>query len=207
MKRLCYILFCFNVFGLFAQNQINDENIKTLIEKYSPNLDLKCNIIVKIEVEGMNIPNQQVYVEFRKNKKTIVKGKGLALLPKKGFVNQFNELFSTPLHAIFLSRKKNNLIYKLVSLDQKSDWITADIIFDEQSFLIYEATLNTRKNGTFHIIHSYSNNIYPSKSIITFSIKEFKITLKFIGRKQNVINQQKTDKDVNGKITLLYTYL
>lgn len=207
MKKTIYIVLLITTFGVIAQNQIVDENINALIEKYSSDLLIKCDIDIKIDVEGMVIPDKQIYVEFEEGKKPIVKGKGLALLPKKGIVGQFNELFSTSLQAIFLSKKGNNLVYKLVSLDQKSDWITADIIFDENSLLIYEATINTRKQGTFYSEHFYNDTIFPSKSIITFNIKKFSIPLKFVGRNDNSPKNQKKDKEVLGKITLMYTYL
>ncbi len=170
-------------------------------------MDVKCNIDIKIDVEGMVIPDKQIYVEFEEGMKPIVKGKGLALLPKKGIVGQFNELFSTLLQPIFLSRKGNYLIYKLVALEQNSDWITADIVFDEESLLIYEATINTRKQGTFYSKHYYDTTIYPSKSIITFNIKKFNIPIKFLGRNENASKHEKKDKEVLGKITLIYSYL
>ena len=207
MIKTIYIVLFFATFGLLAQNQIADENINTLIEKYSSDLTIKCDIDIKIDVEGMVIPDKQIYVEFEEGSKPIVKGKGLALLPKKGIVGHFKELFSTPLQPIFLSKKGNNLVYKLVSLEQKSDWITADIEFDENSFLIYKATINTRKQGTFYSEHFYKDNIFPSKSIITFNIKKFNIPLKFVGRSDNTTKTQLKDEEVLGKITLMYTYL
>jgi len=207
MKKVIYIVLLFTSFGLLAQNQFADENINALIEKYSSDLAIKCDIDINIDVEGMVIPDKQIYVEFEEGKKPIVKGKGLALLPKKGIVGQFNELFTTLLQPIFLSKKGNYLVYKLVSLEQNSDWITADIVFDESSLLIYEATINTRKQGTFHSEHFYNDNIFPSKSIITFNIKKFNIPLKFVGRSDNTSKHQKKDKEVLGKITLMYTYL
>lgn len=208
MRNLIYILCVFNVFGLFSQNQ-NDENIKKLIAQYTNKPQSKCEIIVKIDVEGMSIPDKKITVDFNGTGKPKVKGEGLALLPKKGTVDQLSKLLTTPLQAIYLSKIKNNLVYKLVSLDQKSDWITADVVFDEKNFLIYNSTVNTRKFGTFYTENFYDDagSIYPSKSVITFDIKKFKIPLKFIGRQQNVSKNQKEDEDVKGKITLNYTYL
>jgi hypothetical protein len=206
MRQLIYIWSFLNIFGLFAQDQ-HDQNIQTLIDQYTVKPDLKCEIDVKVEVEGMNIPDKKIFVEFEKDKKPKVKGKGLALLPKKGTVDQFYKLLSSPLQAIFLSKSEHNLMYKLVSLDSKSDWITADIIFDERSFLIYESDISTRKFGSFRTKHTYDDNIYPSKSVITFDIKKFKVPLKFIGREQNISTPPKRDNNVLGKITLLYKYL
>lgn len=207
MKNLFYILFIFYGFGTWAQDIQEEDPMDLLIAKYSSKLDIKCDIEVKIDVEGMVIPDKQIYVEFNDGKKPIVKGKGLSLLPKKGIVGQFNELLSTPLQAIFLSKKGEDLIYKIVSLDQKSDWITADIRFDEDNLIIHEATINTRKQGTFFTEHFYKESKYPSKSIIKFNIQKFSIPLKFVGRAEKSTKEKNNDKEVLGTITLLFTYL
>ncbi len=207
MKPFLYILIGLNFFTLFAQNNL-DENINALIDQYTAKPELKCNIIVKIEIEGMHIPDKKIYAEFKKDEKPVIKGEGLALLPKKGTINQFREILSSPLQAIYLSKINNNLVYKLVSLDEKSDWITVDIIFNENTNLIYESTVNTRKFGTFHTVNSYNDQIYPSTSIITFDIKKFKIPLKFVGREQSnsAYSDQNDNEEIEGKIILTYQY-
>ncbi len=207
MKLWLYILISLKFIIVFAQND-HDKKINALINQYTGNPDLKCEIIVKIVIEGMHIPDKKIYAEFKKDEKPIIKGEGLTLLPKKGTISQFNELLSSPLQAIYLSKIKNNLVYKLVSLDQKSDWITADIIFNEDTNLIYESIVNTRKFGAFHTVNLYKDHIYPSRSTITFDVKKFKIPLKFVGREQSIssYSDQNKDENVKGKIILLYKY-
>lgn len=207
--RIKFFIFLLFPFGMvFSQNQ-HDENIQALMEQYAANSNspLQCEILVQVDVEGMYIPDKTVTVDFSNDKKPIIKGEGLALLPKKGTINQFKEMLSSPLQAIFLSKIDNKFLYKLVSLDENSDWITADIQFDANSNLIYETSINTRKYGAFHTLNSYDNNIYPSKSIITFDVKKFKLPLKFIGRKQTANSAASEDENVLGKITLLYKYI
>lgn len=207
MRVSIYIMIVLWTFGLYAQNDVEGDHINLLIEKYSKEMELKCEIDIKIDVEGMVIPDKQVYYEKRKDQEPIIIGKGLTLLPKKGFIGQFNELFTTPLQPIFLSKRGENVVYKLVSLDPQSDWITADIEFGEYSLLIYDATITTRKQGTFYSVHQYENEIYPSKSVITFDTKKFKIPLKFIGRSEKAPDLVEQDKNVKGMITLWYKYL
>ena len=124
-----------------------------------------------------------------------------------GMINQFKELLSSPMQAIYLSKRQNNLVYKLVSLDPNSDWITADIVFNENSLLIYESTITTKKFGAFHTANVYNDKMYPSQSVITFNIKKFKVPLKFIGRTIDASDQPESNEEVLGKITLSYTYL
>lgn len=206
MRNLLYILIFMRAFNLFSQATY-DENIEALIDQYTVKPELQCEILVQVAVEGMSIPDKKIFVDFKNRDKPKVQGEGLALLPKKGTVDQFSELLSSPLQAIYLSKRKSNLVYKLVSLDQNSDWITADIIFDEKTFVIYESLVNTRKLGSIRTEHRYEAGIYPSSSVITFDIKKFRIPLKFIGREQRIADYPKKDENVQGKITLTYTYL
>ena len=206
MKKRFYLIFIFSFTIMHGQSH-TDEYIKALVDQYADKPELKCEILVQVDVDGMHIPDKKITVTFEKDKNPKVKGEGLALLPKKGSIDQFSKLLSSPFQAIFLSDSDENLQYKLVSLDSKNDWITADITFDKKSFLIYESVVNTQKHGSFQALHSYDNEIYPSKSIITFDIKKFKIPLKFIGRERSISKYPKNDENVHGKITLWYTYL
>ena len=208
MRWFIYIMiFIFPITGM-AQNELELEAIDKLINKYSEIIEVKCEVNINIDVDGMMIPDKQVSVEIVKDKAPKIEGKGLTLLPKKGFIGQFKELFDTPLQPIFLSRRGANVVYKLVSLDAKSDWVTADIEFGEQSLLIFSAAITTRKHGTFFTMHEYEDGTFPKSSLITFDIEKFKIPLKFIGRSEDIpIVEESNGKNTTGRITLTYTYL
>ena len=193
--------------GFVHGQALNDPYILALKSKYDVDIDLKCEIRVLIDVEGMVIPDKEVFVEFSKDGKTRVEGKGLSLLPKRGTVEQFKTLLTTPMQAIFLSKRGNNRVYKLVSLDPSADWITADIVLDPQALLIYESTVNTRKHGTFTTINQYDTGEYPSRTTVSFEVKKFNLPLKFIGSEQSEEVSKGTDEEVTGTVILEYTYL
>lgn len=197
------------LFGFAASvaQELTDENILRLKSKYDIQTDLKCQILIRIDVEGMVIPDKEVYVEFSQDRKTRVQGKGLSLLPKRGTVEQFRNLLSTPMQAIFLSEKGDYLVYKLVSLDPSSDWITADIVFDPVALLIYESVVNTRKHGTFTTLNQYGSGAYPTRTEVSFEVRKFNLPLKFIGGEQNAQSTPKKDLDRKGNVILEYTYL
>jgi len=184
-----------------------DEPMEQLRLQYSELLFLKCEVLIQVDVEGMNIPDKKLYVEFMGDQKPKIKGEGISLLPKRGMADQFRTLLNSSMQAIFLSKRGNNLVYKLVSLDASSDWITADLVFDENSYLIYESVVNTRKFGTFTSEHSYSDQIYPSRSEVSFDLKKFKLPLKFIGSEKSSSTFPDKDENIKGKISLTYTYL
>jgi len=204
--KLLIAITCFLSLPLFGQ-QIVDENIQNLIDTYTNEAQLTCEITVNIQVEGMQIPEKTIFVDFEEGKTPKIEGKGLALLPKKGTINQFQELLNTDLQAIPMGERNGNLVYKLVALDEASDWVTADVTFDKETYHIYEAFVNTRKYGTFKAVHKYDKGKYPTESIITFNVKKFKLPLKFIGRQSKMLEVPETDEQTEGVILLQYNYL
>lgn len=206
MKALLGIVL-FMISGLMPAQSVDDEYILGLKSKYNVDIDLKCEIRVSINVEGMVIPDKEVYVEFSKDGKTRVQGKGLSLLPKRGTVEQFKTLLTTPMQAIFLSKRGENLVYKLVSLDPSADWITADIVLDPEALLIYESIVNTRKHGTFTTVNQYDSGDYPSRTEVSFEVKKFNLPLKFIGSEQSKESSKDANEEVNGTVILEYNYL
>ncbi len=206
MKTLLAI-WLFMISGVLVGQTMSDENILRLKSKYDVDIDLKCEIRVRINVDGMVIPDKEVYVEFSKDGKTRVQGKGLSLLPKRGTVEQFKTLLTTPMQAIFLSKRGKNMVYKLVSLDPSADWITADIVVDPEALLIYESVVNTRKHGTFTTVNQYDTGDYPSRTEVSFEVKKFNLPLKFIGSEQSREASKDTDQEVNGTVILEYKYL
>ena len=206
MKNISILLWLLWVSPALCQSGL-DEPMEQLRLQYNQSVSLKCEVLIQVDVEGMNIPDKRVVVEFRGDEQPKVQGEGLSLLPKKGMVDQFRKLLNSSMQAIFLSKRGHNLVYKLVSLDANSDWITADLVFDESSFLIYESVVNTRKFGTFTSLHTYSDHLYPDRSEVTFDVKKMKLPLKFIGSEQRTGNFPAKDENVKGRIILSYTYL
>jgi len=67
--------------------------------------------------------------------------------------------------------------------------------------------VNTRRFGTFTSEHIYADKKHPSKSIVKFDGKKFKLPLRFIGSEQTSRAYPENDEPVKGKITLTYSYL
>jgi hypothetical protein len=184
----------------------HDPYIASLVQQYSDSLEINCDVYIEIDVEGITVPPKTVNLRFE-NGEPQISGQGIALLPKKGIVNQFNDLLNEEFQAIYLSKRGSNRIYKLVSLDDTSDWITADIEFDENKLLVTAATINTRKFGSFRLINSYENFKYPSKTEINFNLKKFKLPIKFLGRADATYAGKGEPEITEGKVYLSYTYL
>jgi hypothetical protein len=194
------ILFIFNGFCLKAQTELAD-NLK---KKYTLNRGFETMVNISIDVPGLTIPPKDISVFYEKGKKPQIKGKGILLLPKKGFFNQFSDLLEVQAHWILLEEKEDLVIYKLVSLDPKSDWVTADLKISIASLHIDEINLTTKESGVYLIKHSYAKGVFPTATEISFLTNKFNIPLKFLG-KSNIKNVKDKDGKVKGKIILKFT--
>lgn len=195
-----FILFLVNCFLVKAQTELA-ENLK---KKYDIKIGFETMVNISIDVPGLKIPPKDISVLYEKGKKPQIKGKGILLLPKKGFLNQFSELLNVPAHWILLEEKGDFLSYKLVSLDPKSDWVTADLKISKANLHIDEINLTTKESGVYLIKHSYRNGVFPTETEISFLTNKFNIPLKFFG-KSNIKNIKDKTGKVKGKILLKFT--
>jgi hypothetical protein len=189
-----------NCFGVKAQTELAD-NLK---KKYTINRGFQTMVNISIDVPGLTIPPKDISVVYEKGKKPQIKGKGILLLPKKGFLNQFSDLLDVQAHWILMEEKGDLLGYKLVSLEPKSDWVTADLKISKANLRIDEINLTTRESGVYLIKHSYGKGVFPTATEISFLTNRFNIPLKFLG-KSNIKNIKDKDGKVKGKIVLKFS--
>ncbi len=203
MKKTLLILsiFLFSL-PLLAQEEV----LKQLQERYEIPNGLSTEIIVVVDVPGINIPPKEATLTYEVGKPSKIKGDGLLFFPKKGLFEEFKNILNEPHHIIPLGESEFYLRYKLVALNQKSDWITADIDVSKSDPKIEKMMLTTRKNGDFEILHSYEIGPYPVKTVINFESERFSIPLKFMGKKE-LIPEELEGKDVKGTITITYKNL
>lgn len=184
--------------------QTSDPFIDTLIQKQQENKYLECQVLVEVDVRGIDIPNKQIYVKIEEGGKPKIKSKGLLVFPKKGLFGQMDELFQKDFQAIFMGENQDSLKYKFVSLDEQSDWITADVLFTKTDYQIHRMKVNTRENGEFKIQHKYQPNGIPESSAISFNVSNSKLPLKFLGRKSKEQGFDASEIS-EGKVNLIYT--
>ncbi len=170
--------------------------LKQLQERYKIQNGFKSTVNIQIDVPGIIAPTKTIEIYAENGKAPKIKGDGIILLPKKGFVLQFSELLTIPVHWIYIDSKGDFDYYKLVSLDPKSDWVTSDIKIKVSEYRIEELNLATRDAGGLLISHRYEKGNYPVRSEISFETDRFNIPLKFMGK-----SDFSEVKDSNGKVS------
>lgn len=191
------------VFGLLlaklslAQPPVLD----ALKERYALPNGFAATVTVSLDVPGITAPDKTIEIQSKNGKGLKVKGEGLILLPKKGLIRQFNDLLNGQVHWIETGANPNYFEYKLVSLDNKSDWVTADVQINKADPRIDQVVLTTRDAGIFTLDHSYSGERYPAETEVAFETSKFSVPLKFLGKTDRESGLDSTEL-VTGKIVI-----
>ncbi len=201
--RYALIIVVFLVF-IWPMAKAQTDIVQALKDRYDIPNGLEADLKIEVEVPGINIPAKSAHVLYEKGKASKITGKGLLFFPKKGLMEEFQSILNEPHHIIPLEETEEKIKYKMVSLDQKSDWVTADIVVSIQDPRIESMLLTTRKNGDFDISHHYGDGPYPIRTQVQFESERFSIPLKFMGKKE-LIPEELEGKNVSGKIVISYS--
>ena len=170
---------------------------------------LSCTLEIELDIPGLNMPNKEVYLELEKDKKPKIKSKGLILIPKRGLIGQYSDLLNVPSQTILMESKGDTTVYKVVSLDNTTDWVTVDFKVTETDAKIHSQIISTRKNGVYEISHVYGEDqsVFPEMSMIQFEAMPVKLPLKFIGKSTDTGHLFNDDGPISGKVYLYYSEL
>jgi len=210
MKLAYRILFLLFVLLFNQQNTRAQlpEVLTRILKEDTAFYSLSCKLEIEVDVTGLNMPNKEIELSLEKGKKPKIKGKGLIILPKRGILGQYREFLSVPIQAIPMETKGDTSVYKIVSLDNKTDWVTVDLELTESDARVHSLLIATRKNGEFMVYHYYPENLdfFPEKTVIEFEAMPLKLPLKFLGK--NAGNEpflKEQDGPVKGKVNLFYS--
>lgn len=168
---------------------------------------LSCKLKIEIDVQGLQMPEKEIELILEKGKKPKIKSKGLIILPKRGIIGQYRDFLAIHCQTIRLTNNGDTTIYKIVSLDKKTDWVTVDVEVTETDARVHSLLISTRKNGEFKVNHFYGakQQIFPELTVIEFEAMPLKLPLKFLGQSNKTKQQFNKDGPVNGKVNLFYS--
>lgn len=209
MKRqLIIVLFVFVSFLVSENTQAQLPDILQQVLKADTSYNaVRCKIKIHIDVAGLKIPDKEIAMELEKGKEPKIKSEGMVFFPKRGIIGQYHEFLQTNCQAILTEEKPDTLVYKLVSLDKTTDWVTVDLKISKRDTRVHEMVISTRKNGEFFIKHKYNRGlvVFPEKTEISFEAMPVKFPLKFMGQKNAEPSIINSDEPVNGRVFLHYS--
>jgi hypothetical protein len=162
---------------------------------------------ISLDVPGVNMPDKTIELTLEKGKKPKIKAKGITVLPRHGIIGQYREFLKVDCQSIPLREEGDTIVYKVVSLDKKTDWTTVDFTLTKSDAKIHSMLISTRKNGEYLVHHFYGpdSGNFPVQTEISFEALPLKLPLKFMGkqeRKDLVIEEK---GPLTGKVFLVYS--
>ena len=145
---------------------------------------ISCKIDIKLDVPGLNMPEKTIELKLEKGKKPKIKSSGIIILPKHGIIGQYREFLETDCQAIPIRENEDTIVYKVVSLDEKTDWVTVDVAVTQSEVRIHSMLISTRKSGEYLVRQFYGPELeyFPEQTEISFEAVPLKLPLKFMGK-------------------------
>jgi hypothetical protein len=206
--RNCIFLFLtFLIVPGSVRAQELPELLRKVLQTDTSYHSISCKIAIEVDVPGLNIPEKSVELNLEKGKEPKIKSKGLIILPKRGIIGQYSEFLDLACQAIPMSENGDTILYKVVSLDKKTDWVTVDVSVTQSDAKVHSMLISTRKAGEYLVRHFYGaeQTVFPEKTVISFEAMPLKLPLKFMGQQDNMDPQLDQDGPVTGKVILRYS--
>lgn len=169
---------------------------------------LSCKINIELDVPGLSMPAKEIELKQEKGKKPKIKGEGITILPRHGIIGQYHEFLELDCQAIPISESGDTIVYKVVSLDKRTDWVTVDFELTQVDAKIHSMLISTRKNGEYLVRHKYGSDtdLFPDQTEISFEAVPLNLPLKFLGKQEGMeLSLDDKNGPVTGKIMLRYS--
>ncbi len=176
-----------------------------LVEKYT------ADILVKIDVEFVNIEERKAKVFFEKPDKFEIKSTGILLLPKKGVEMDYLKLFSSEFTAIdekteIVSGVQARLI-KIIPMGSELDIVLAQVWIDEGNLRIVRMKTYTKSSGSYSIDFNYNNNPFdlPAAIRVEFDVKNMSLPSTLTGDLESLSKKLDSKGVTKGIVSIEYS--
>jgi hypothetical protein len=206
-RTLILILVLLFTTGKARSQQQLPELLQRVLKTDTSYNSVSCKINIHVEVPGLKMPDKAIELNVEKGKEPKIKSKGMIILPKRGILGQYREFLDLNCQAILITELADTVVYKLVSLEKSTDWVTVDLKVTKTDARVHEMIISTRKNGEFKMNHRYKpgSSVFPETTVISFESMPVKFPLKFMGQQSSEQSLLNSDEPVNGKVWLRYS--
>ena len=183
------------------------ELLQSVLKTDTAYQSISCKIEIRLDVPGLSMPDKEVELRLEKGKKPEIKSEGITILPKHGIMGQYREFLEVDCQVIPIREQADTIVYKVVSLDRRTDWVTVDLGLTKSDAKIHWMLISTRKNGEYLVQHYYGfdSALFPEQTEISFESIPLKLPLKFMGKQEGLERLTEDKGPVTGKIILLYS--
>ena len=189
--------------NLFSQDA--SQSIAELMAKMNRITDYSADAVIKSDIPLIKILAVRATIYFKQKDKFRIVSKGIAILPKQGFVDiskllsNMNEYTSMIAGYDNVSNIKAQII-TIFPVNDTSDLILAKLWVNTDRDIILKSQITTRSSGTVTIEYSYkTQNEFglPDSMVFIVDVKKFKIpkgVATDINRSSSVDELKKTAK-------------
>jgi len=207
--RIITLLLC-GQFGVWL-NEARADELPEILQKVLTSdtayQSISCRIIVELDVPGLSMPEKEIGLRLEKGKKPTIESEGITILPRHGIIGQYRDFLDLECQVIPVGENGDTLVYKVVSLERRSDWTTVDLVVTGSDAKIHSMLVSTRKNGEYLIRHWYGAGPepFPERTEISFEAMPLKLPLKFMGRQEGIEFLTEERGPVTGRVILRYS--
>jgi hypothetical protein len=166
---------------IFSQNA--DDIISQLQLKMNSVNDYAVDATIKSDIPLIKILPVRATIYFKQKDKFRIVSKGIAILPKQGFMDISKLLSQKDSYAAIvagselISNTQATIITILPNSDT-TDLILAKLWIDTTNDIVLKSQITTRANGTVTIDYAYKTQLnfgLPDNMVFTVDVKKFKI--------------------------------
>jgi len=213
MKKIILLMIFFAA-SLYPQNKEPDKILKDVINKFNKVKDYEVDLIIKVDVEFLKVPESSAKIFFKQPDKISLKSDGFAMLPRNGFDFSPNSLLKGDYTALYEKEEKIDgrvlTLIKVIPLGTSSDVILSTLWIDEGKKVIRKVESTTKMSGTFTIDLEYDDKLnfaLPSQMIFSFNVDKMNFPSAMIGETDTRKKRSKMHGDTltKGKVYVSYS--
>jgi hypothetical protein len=211
MKKIINFIILLLIISVTSAQEAPKEILSKVKEKVEEVENYSVDVLVKVEVDFINIKDRKAKVTFTKPDKFDVKAEGFTLLPKKGMEMEYMDLINQPYTAILIKEEiingVNTKLIKVIPDNSDGDIVLAELWIDPTTSIMYKMKTYSKSSGTYTVFFYFSNNPFdlPEKVVVEFEVKNNKLPAAFTGDIDALGNSDKKDKISKGKVIILYS--
>ena len=211
MRQLFLILSLVFVSSLsFAQQS---KTLNAVVVKLNSVKDYTVNARVVAAVPMIKIKEVNAVLYFKQKDKFKIDAKGIAVLPKQGFIELNKFLTNTSKYMAIESTGKviggvSTLMVTVIPTDESTDIILAKLWIDSKKNLILASQLTTKSSGVMTTNYTYTDQAQfglPSTMVFEIDVKRFKMPKSVAANINQTDKRDDSKKDKQGKITVYLT--
>lgn len=211
MRQLFLILSLVFVSSISLAQQ--SKTLNAVVVKLNSVKDYTVNARVVAAVPMIKIKEVNAILYYKQKDKFKIDAKGIAVLPKQGFIELNKFLTNTSKYMAIESTGKviggvSTLMVTVIPTDESTDIILAKLWIDSKKSLILASQLTTKSSGVMTTNYTYTDQAQfglPSTMVFEIDVKRFKMPKSVAANIHQTDKHDDSKKDKQGKITVYLT--